>query len=739
MANDFSSDPNCIALWRFEDGALDVDSKGTDTLNFSGSPSSDTTNYKEGASAITLLSASTQYGYITDTNLSSSFPLKSGVTTTQLTVCCWVRPMTVDTNKRRIWAKYNTTGNQRSIELYHYSNRCYFAYSTTGSDSREVDLGYLVTQMTANQWHHITLIVDWEALTWQVSFHNETAGTNYNGSGTLVGAIYLSTADWRIGTDDNPSANLYLNGQIDELVVFNRVISIYEAHAIRGGQFPLTGTPSWHIDPSAGLDSNTGLSWADAWKTLQQYFNPGDVIKVAKSSESVLAGTVTVTNGSEVITTTDDLTGSVGQYSFVKIGTDDVPYMVWASTSSTLTFHRAYRGTSGSGKSISLVTPTSYTTTTDWKKKSGDGVSGSLIYFNGGYDTSTDTRDGYTVINWNNNYTVPFNAWHYFWEFSNLYVYYTGVSIWYGAVDCNFNDCGYFRVFPTTVSNYQRRCTYNGFVGQAFKLGDTYNCIINDLETGNPNNQQALFLNGEIFATAINRWTNAGWSGAIYGALNFEGTLINDLTIVDAIFDELGKGCCLFALSNYAASINNMALMNPTLGSGDFAYLSSQSYYVIGTIGLQHVNGDPTDNRLIIMPGFSGSTNGYGVLSSDNSIYRTSAPSAKLEMLQCPLPFKITHYAPCDANTEYSVSVYFRKNSSYGSNNLPTMQLGWFTGTDSDLTYNTAEESMSDVDDTFSQVLHSVTPGVTGTIEINLIFYSENSGAIAWYDDLEIS
>ena len=32
MANDFSSDSNCVALWRFESGALTADSIGTNTL-----------------------------------------------------------------------------------------------------------------------------------------------------------------------------------------------------------------------------------------------------------------------------------------------------------------------------------------------------------------------------------------------------------------------------------------------------------------------------------------------------------------------------------------------------------------------------------------------------------------------------------------------------------------------------------------------------------------------------------
>ena len=57
MANDFSSDANCVALWRFEDGALGTDSIGTNDIGLRGytyQPVADTNVYKEGASSAHL-------------------------------------------------------------------------------------------------------------------------------------------------------------------------------------------------------------------------------------------------------------------------------------------------------------------------------------------------------------------------------------------------------------------------------------------------------------------------------------------------------------------------------------------------------------------------------------------------------------------------------------------------------------------------------------------------------------
>lgn len=739
MANNFASDSSCIALWRFEDGALTTDSKGTDTLNLANSPAGTTVLFKEGGGAITLLSASAQYAYITDSNLSSSFPLKSGVTTTQMTVCCWVRPTTVDTNKRRVWAKYNTTGNQRSVEFYTYSNRCYFQYSTTGANSYEVDLGFTVTQMTANQWYHIALVLDWSALTWRVTFYNDTAGTDYNGSGTLNGAIYLSTADWRIGTDDNPSANLYFNGQVDEMVVFNRALSNYEVYEIRGGLFPAS-TDCWHVDAVNGDNSYTGTSWAQAWKTIQHYFQPGDVIKVAKSPETPLSGTVTATNGSEVINTTDDLSGSLSQYTFVKIGSDQDLYMVWSSTSSTVTLHRGYKGTTGSGKSITQISPVAKTTTSDWSK-TGDGTSfDNMISLHGGYDTSTGLQDGFTISDWGGSYTNVFGSSLTFWDLSRIYLYWASSSHWAYAYSCTFDDCGGFRNENYNFFYIARDLTCTNLNCQYFQTNSLYDSVIDDLETGNPSGIKSINL-GTCVNTVYNRWKNAGWAHASGAAVILQSNNIKNVRFFDAIFDALGKGCRHFAVSNYSAFFNDFNFFNPQIGSGELFDDYGLSWTFLGEIGLSCVNGDETDNRTIICLGQTYPlANVYpGILQSDSSVYRTAAPSAKMTLSSWTSPFIIHHVVPCNANEEMTVSAYLRKNSSYGSSNLPRMRLEWVVSLPAGLSFCSYDAVMSDTDDTFVQVSHTLTPGITGAVNVDFVFHSSNSGAIAWYDDIEIS
>ena len=496
---------------------------------------------------------------------------------------------------------------------------------------------------------------------------------------------------------------------------------------------------TWYIDPIGGDNGNTGESWAQAWLTIQHSFSAGDIIKVAKSSETPLTGTVTASNGSASVTTTNDLTGSLSQYSLIRIGSDDTFYMVWSVNSTTITINRPYRGSTGSGKGISSIAPFSKTTTNDWNVDSGTGTSGNLISLLGGYDTSTDVRDGFTIIDWGGAYNYVFPDSLYYWAFSHIYMTYPRSSCWYSASYCEFNNCGAYHNDNYDVFNYLRGCTVNNFHCQHFGLNYTYDSEINDLETGNSGYR--AFDIGTTINTRVNRWKNAGWYSSIGMALNLESADILNVTFVDTIFDELGEGCNQIGVNNYAANFNNFVFINPQLGSGTLFRSYGNAWPFIGEIGLQHVDGDPTDNRRLICLGQPLPTANVEpiVLQQDMSVYRTTAPSAKITLNEWNWPCEITHYAPCDANIEYTISVYLRKNSSYGSDNLPLMRLKWFTGTDSNLTYNVHDESMSDVDDTFSQVQYSVTPGVTGTIEIGIVFQSEASGAIAWYDDLEIN
>ena len=106
MANDFTDDPNCVALWRFESGAVPflADSIGTnEPLVDYGTVAEDTVNYKEGACSADF--GGSQSFHIDDADLDAGFPIKNGDTNKKVSVCGWYRPDVITGDSRGVFAK----------------------------------------------------------------------------------------------------------------------------------------------------------------------------------------------------------------------------------------------------------------------------------------------------------------------------------------------------------------------------------------------------------------------------------------------------------------------------------------------------------------------------------------------------------------------------------------------------------------------------------------------------------
>ena len=90
--NDFSNDPNCVALYNFENGALTTDSKGGNTLSVGGnSPTAVMVDYKQGLASCDFEASNNQYWTIADADLDAGFPLKNGDAVGNISVCCWIK------------------------------------------------------------------------------------------------------------------------------------------------------------------------------------------------------------------------------------------------------------------------------------------------------------------------------------------------------------------------------------------------------------------------------------------------------------------------------------------------------------------------------------------------------------------------------------------------------------------------------------------------------------------------
>lgn len=248
MANNFSNDTSCKALWRFESGAMTTDSKSTNTLTASGSaPAEDTTNKAEGGCSASFAGDVLRYYERTDADLAAGFPLKTGDSTQQITICAWVRPLT--DSEKGIICKGNFSSG--SIFIKQFTGDCIKLNWNGVGDQCKISLS------AYSLWIHIAYLIDGVNGTCSARAWDSIAGviTPTPVSGLSNASWDLSLA-WRMGALSNSATN-YFDGNLDEVVVFNRLLSNDEIDAIRGGTYNETyPAGGYRLIPTGGVHCN---------------------------------------------------------------------------------------------------------------------------------------------------------------------------------------------------------------------------------------------------------------------------------------------------------------------------------------------------------------------------------------------------------------------------------------------------------------------------------------------------
>jgi hypothetical protein len=235
MANDFSGDGSCKALWRFEAGGLTTDSKSTNTLTNNGA-TEETTNHMEGSCAAALASASSQYLSIVDGSLVSGFPLKSGDTTKIGTIAFWFRPATLPGSGvyMGLVTKWDYTGSNISLSILLTNSKFRVACAfTSGQTYNPYD--YLT--LTAGRKYHATVSIDGVNKLLYVWIYDNTAGVLYSYVTAMTNVLRVVNADFAIGCEKGTAASNFFNGVIDEVVVLNRMVNEIEAVKLRSGTY----------------------------------------------------------------------------------------------------------------------------------------------------------------------------------------------------------------------------------------------------------------------------------------------------------------------------------------------------------------------------------------------------------------------------------------------------------------------------------------------------------------------
>lgn len=229
MANDFSGDANCIALWRMESGALTADSKGGNTLTNSG-VAEDLVNFKEGACSGAFVQATNDNMTIADADLDSGFPLKNGEANLTFSIALWFKLSSI--NIYHFLINKGVSTPNRCVNIYvDNTNKLRFAISDNGSTST-----YYIhaSALQSGRWYHLGITRDGvNPYPYRIRIWDDTAGAILGVDKTGNSIIpFINNVDLYLGYTANS-----LNGNEDEVLIFNDVLSIAEIDAIRQGTY----------------------------------------------------------------------------------------------------------------------------------------------------------------------------------------------------------------------------------------------------------------------------------------------------------------------------------------------------------------------------------------------------------------------------------------------------------------------------------------------------------------------
>jgi large repetitive protein len=233
--NYFNTDPNCVAVWNLEPNALTTNSLSTTANKLTNTGvTSNTTDFQRGAGSAVFHSATMTRLSITDANLSPKFPTKSTGTTTVFSGACWFK-LNGLTSTSYLMSKYTPPGSKMSWGigvLYEGSVIFRIGYSSGGGTEFRTALS--PNKIAAGKWYHIGFTYNDATKTCYFRVYDKAADSVIiNEATTFNYNISMTTAAFVLGGTEYPDAGYSVDGLMDEVLVFNDLLTTAEIDKIR--------------------------------------------------------------------------------------------------------------------------------------------------------------------------------------------------------------------------------------------------------------------------------------------------------------------------------------------------------------------------------------------------------------------------------------------------------------------------------------------------------------------------
>jgi len=231
--NDFSGDPNCVAVWRFENNANDT--IGGNHLTSSGTVVYTTADVSEGDYAVDLERDDSAYLTITDTNLDAGFPGKKGEAETDFSLFGFfkIESYRVGGDAGLCCKHRGTTADRTFGTVVMSAGTCQLKIGYNGGCAASTLA--LTAELSLATWY-------WVCATYQASnnrmsmyiWNVATSALIDQGTDTAAGDMSPSSADFTIGKFGGSS---YFDGLMDEWGVMKDMLTTAEMSEIRKGEY----------------------------------------------------------------------------------------------------------------------------------------------------------------------------------------------------------------------------------------------------------------------------------------------------------------------------------------------------------------------------------------------------------------------------------------------------------------------------------------------------------------------